>query len=107
MSKELNGMRDVLSFFNWFFGRHPKGDQTPHLPWELPRGAVHVWKYCRADKHTGRDIFCPECNAPSTVFHFGWSALQCGNCGDMTDKYDWFAVRTEEEVKRSKGKKDK
>lgn len=100
-------MGGVLAFFNWFFGRHPKGDETPNLLWERPRGAVKVWKYCRASKHTGRDIYCPECNGPTTVFHFAWSALRCSNCGGMTDKYKWYTVRTEEEIKRGKGRKSK
>lgn len=100
-------MKTVLEFFNWFFGRHPKGNETPNLLWEMPRGAVKVWKYCRANKHVGRDLYCPECNAPSTVFHFAWSALRCGNCGDSVDRHGWYTLRTEEEVKRGKGRKGK
>jgi len=45
-----------------------------------------VDKYTRAGRE-GRTIYCPECNAPNKVYHFSWSALTCGGCQQMIDKY--------------------
>jgi len=49
-----------------------------------------VNKYTRAGKE-GRTIYCPECNAPSKVYHFSWSAITCGGCQQMIGKY-YFSV---------------
>lgn len=49
---------------------------------------MKVNKNTRASGH-GRKIYCPKCNAPSRVYHFSWSAIQCGTCDNMIDKYDW------------------
>jgi hypothetical protein len=47
-----------------------------------------VNKYTRAGKE-GRTIYCSECNAPNKVYHFSWSALTCGGCKQMIDKYNF------------------
>jgi len=36
-----------------------------------------------------RQIFCPTCSAPTVVYHFAWSATQCGYCNNMINKTDW------------------
>lgn len=48
-----------------------------------------VNKNTRASKN-GKHIFCPECNRPTKVYHFSWSALTCSECDAMIDKYDWL-----------------
>lgn len=48
-----------------------------------------VNKYTRATKN-GKVIYCPECNKHTKVYHFSWSALTCGSCGQMIDKSDWL-----------------
>jgi len=46
----------------------------------------NVNKHTRAGKN-GKTIYCPECNAPNKVYHFSWSAITCGGCTQMIDKY--------------------
>ena len=48
-----------------------------------------VNKYTRASKY-GKEIFCSKCNAINKVYHFSWSAITCGNCKEMIDKYEWL-----------------
>jgi hypothetical protein len=50
-----------------------------------------VNKYTRAGRD-GRTIYCPECNAPNTVYHFSWSAITCGGCQQMIGKY-YFSTK--------------
>lgn len=51
--------------------------------------ATKVNKHTRAGKD-GKRIYCPECNSGFTVYHFSWSALTCGDCNEMIDKYDYY-----------------
>tara|TARA_R110000850_G_scaffold33972_4_gene92134 strand:+ start:106 stop:393 length:288 start_codon:yes stop_codon:yes gene_type:complete len=49
----------------------------------------------RVNKHTragqqGKTIYCSKCNSKNKVYHFSWSALTCGGCNDMIDKYDFL-----------------
>ncbi len=39
--------------------------------------------------NNGKTIKCPNCSAPSHVFHFSWSALTCQYCGKSINKIDW------------------
>lgn len=48
-----------------------------------------VNKHTRASKN-GKHIYCPECNRPTKVHHFSWSAITCSECDAMIDKYDWL-----------------
>ena len=46
------------------------------------------------NKHTragmwGKEIICPVCDTTHTVYHFGWSALGCQECGATVKKYQW------------------
>jgi ribosomal protein S27E len=63
-----------------------------------PRGAVRVWPYCRADKKTGRTIYCPECNAPEVVANFAWKEKKCHKCGTTTARNNWLTIKTKEEI---------
>lgn len=36
----------------------------------------------------GSRIACP-CGAETTVFHFAWSAMVCGVCGNEVGKHSW------------------
>jgi hypothetical protein len=91
-----------MRFFDWLFGK----DLVPTPPpqalreWRKPRGAVRVWRYCRASTVHGREIYCPQCSAPSTVYHFAWSTLKCTNCENSSERRQWYTVRTEKELKR-------
>ena len=38
---------------------------------------------------TGTEITCPNCNKQTTVYHFKWEAITCGNCDAMVAKKDW------------------
>ena len=49
----------------------------------------------KVNKHTragnnGKEIVCPYCTAPATVFHFSWSALGCQYCGQSINKESWL-----------------
>lgn len=48
-----------------------------------------VNRYTRAG-FAGKKIYCPHCLQVATVFHFCWIAIDCENCKNMVDKYDWF-----------------
>jgi ribosomal protein S27E len=48
-----------------------------------------VNKHTRAGKN-GKRIFCPECNKPTKVYHFSWSAITCSSCSQMINKLDWL-----------------
>ena len=50
---------------------------------------THDTKY--VDRNTragvdGKQIICPLCDKSSTVYHFSWSALECGGCHSMVEK---------------------
>lgn len=47
-----------------------------------------VNKHTRAGKR-GKRIFCPECNKPTKVYHFSWSAITCGTCEQIINKNEW------------------
>ena len=49
---------------------------------------TNVNRYTRAGVN-GKDIKCPNCCAPATVFHFSWSALTCQYCGKSINKNSW------------------
>jgi hypothetical protein len=42
--------------------------------------------------YKGREISCPHCETINTVYHFGWSAVQCDKCKLMVDKKEWDLV---------------
>ena len=48
-----------------------------------------VNKHTRASKN-GKLIYCCECNKPTKVFHFSWSAITCNECDTVVNKYDWL-----------------
>ena len=53
-----------------------------------------VTKYTRAGKY-GKAICCPVCDNIQTVYHFGWSGLQCLSCKQSVDKYEWRVLPTQ------------
>ena len=53
-----------------------------------------VNKYTRAGQY-GKAICCPECKDVMTVYHFAWSRLECLNCKQSVDKYDWRVIPTQ------------
>jgi len=67
--------------FGWL-----KKRKTPEAP-----VMERVPKWCHPGK-AGKRLLCPEpdCNGPSHVYHFQWSALVCPHCGEANDKYDWY-----------------
>lgn len=94
-----------MRFFDWLFGKDLKkqlDDAPPQAErkWRKPKAAVRVWRYCRASKVYGREIYCPHCSAPSTVYSFAWSALKCTNCENSAERRKWYTVRTDKELKR-------
>lgn len=44
----------------------------------------------------GKSIKCPHCGYTTKVYHFNWSAITCGGCKQLIDKYDWDLVDTSE-----------
>jgi len=50
---------------------------------------VKVNKHTRAGQQ-GKKIYCPVCKESNRVYHFSWSALSCGNCKKMVNKYDFY-----------------
>ena len=94
-----------MKFFDWLFGKdlEEKLDSPPpqaERQWRRPKGAVQVWAWCRANKVHGREIYCPHCSAPSTVYNFAWYSLKCHNCEETVSAAGWYTVRTEKELKR-------
>ena len=54
----------------------------------------YITKYTRAGKY-GKQIVCPECDNIQTVYHFGWSGLQCLSCKQSVYKYEWRVLPTQ------------
>jgi len=96
-----------MGLFNWLFGKPEILEVIDEAPpqaerqwYYKPRGAVKVWPWCRANKVHGREIYCPKCNAPSTVYNFAWYSLKCHNCEETVSAAGWYTVRTDKELKR-------
>ena len=51
---------------------------------------VPVTRYSRCKRYSGAVIKCPKCNELGQIYHLSWSALQCQNCKNMIDKFDWL-----------------
>lgn len=51
--------------------------------------STKITKHTRASKIYGKRIICPNCKYICTVYHFSWSALECGKCKKDIDKYDF------------------
>ena len=54
----------------------------------------NVTKHTRVRKIDGvdearRQIFCPTCSAPTVVYHFSWSAIECPHCHNDINKTEW------------------
>ncbi len=104
-SQNYKQRRVTMRFFDWLFGKDLKkqlDDAPPQAErkWRKPKAAVRVWRYCRANKVHGREIYCPKCNAPSTVYNFAWYSLKCHNCEKPVPAAGWYTVRTDKELKR-------
>ncbi len=104
-SQNYKQRRVTMKFFDWLFGKDLKkqfDDSPPQAErqWRKPKGAVRVWRYCRASKVYGREIYCPHCSAPSTVYSFAWSALKCTNCENSAERRKWYTIRTDKELRR-------
>lgn len=79
--------KNYLTFLNenYFFeiGFARKESKLNHIKMKK------VNKYTRASKN-GKLIYCCECNKPTKVFHFSWSAITCNECDTIVNKYDWL-----------------
>ena len=53
---------------------------------------MNVTKHTRAGKK-GKKIYCPKCNHSTKVYHFSWSAITCGACTRMINKYDFNLIK--------------
>ena len=51
---------------------------------------VPVTRYSRCKRYSGATIKCPKCNELGQIYHLSWSALQCQNCKNKIDKFDWL-----------------
>lgn len=51
----------------------------------------HVTGRTRAGQD-GKVIFCPICDHPERVYNFSWSAMQCSNCKNAVEKFEWFVM---------------
>lgn len=70
-----------------------KPDKFKNLP---DRSKIDlVSKHCRANKETGREIFCPECDEINIVYHFSWASLKCWSCGIFVEKYQWWTRKNQ------------
>lgn len=45
-----------------------------------------------ADFIHGTTISCPDCTDRTIVYHFKWTAIVCGYCGEEADKDKWKIV---------------
>ena len=106
VSQNYKQRRSYMGLFNWLFGKPEVFEVVDDSPpqaehkWRRPKGAVQVWAWCRANKVHGREIYCPKCNAPSTVYNFAWYSLKCHNCEKTVPAAGWYTVRTDKELKR-------
>jgi len=39
---------------------------------------------------SGKTIHCPECDYPTKVYNFGWSAIVCWKCEGEIKKNEWY-----------------
>ena len=51
---------------------------------------VPITRFSRCKRYSGAKIQCPKCNTIGRVYHLSWSALQCQNCKNMIEKFDWL-----------------
>lgn len=93
-----------LFWYKWLRAKAESPPPQAEKKWRKPYKSVKVWKNCHADKVFGRDIYCPECNAVALVYNMAWSALTCTNCYQSNNKYSWYTIRTEKELKRQLAK---
>jgi hypothetical protein len=51
---------------------------------------VPITRYSRCKRYSGAVIKCPKCNSLGQIYHLSWSALQCQNCKNMINKFNWL-----------------
>jgi len=95
MDKKEKIMKLPKDFFQWVFDIMGFSDVKKEtqdkykIDDDFVEGLKNVNRYTRAGK-SGKVIYCPHCNAPELVHHFGWAAMTCPSCNTTSDKNDWL-----------------
>ena len=78
LRKEQQGLKNDLQ-------KHIAKDKIDHT-------GMHLTETSMVNSLEGREIYCPKCMKPSTVYHLDWSSEKCQNpdCKEYIEKTDWL-----------------
>jgi hypothetical protein len=81
-----------MKFLDWLFDRNREtdtfqGSENEFLPG--PKKFQPIPKWTHAGKK-GKKVYCPKCGGETHVYHFSWTALQCGACHASLNKSEWL-----------------
>tara|TARA_R100001163_G_C4979418_1_gene136147 strand:+ start:237 stop:488 length:252 start_codon:yes stop_codon:yes gene_type:complete len=74
-------------FFEWVLDI--MGFYNVKIDDDFVKGLKNVNRYTRAGK-SGKVIYCPNCNAPETVYNFSWALATCPSCDTTSYKHEWL-----------------
>lgn len=59
---------------------------------KIDHTGMHLTETSMVNSLEGREIYCPKCMKPSTVYHLDWSSEKCQNpdCKEYIEKTDWL-----------------
>jgi len=59
---------------------------------KIDHTGMHLTETSMVNSLEGREIYCPHCMEPSTVYHLDWSSAKCQNpdCKEYIEKTDWL-----------------
>ena len=59
---------------------------------KIDNTGMHLTETSMVNSLEGREIYCPKCMKPSTVYHLDWSSAKCQNpdCKEYIEKTDWL-----------------
>ena len=59
---------------------------------KIDHTGMHLTETSMVNSLEGREIYCPKCMKPSTVYHLDWSSEKCQNpdCTEYIEKTDWL-----------------
>ena len=59
---------------------------------KIDNTGMHLTETSMVNSLEGREIYCPKCMKPSTVYHLDWSSEKCQNpdCKEYIEKTDWL-----------------
>ena len=59
---------------------------------KIDHTGMHLTETSMVNSLEGREIYCPKCMKPSTVYHLDWSSEKCQtpDCKEYIEKADWL-----------------